>query len=104
MHATNVHSSTGLRLLTLFAPLEITSSSSMKCNLEMALNVELVMLHRESMLKNSFVVIKYKPTLFFPRTSVNLLLNYDVYILNDVRYACSTENACVPFDFGQGHQ
>jgi len=31
----------------------------------MALNLELVMFHRESTLTNGYVVIKYKPTLFF---------------------------------------
>jgi hypothetical protein len=53
--------------------------------------------------KEQFCSNKIQTDLFFPRSSVNLLFNYDVYILNDIRYACSTENACVPFDFGQGH-
>jgi len=31
----------------------------------MALSIKQLMLHRESTLKNCFIVIKYKPTLFF---------------------------------------
>jgi hypothetical protein len=60
-----------------------------------------------STLKSCFVVMQHKRQIyyFFRRTSVNLLLtNYDVYILNDIRYACSTENACVPLDLGQVRQ